>query len=85
MTLTPCSPNITNYPNPLSSRNAPALPRPHPCSLHPLLTWNQRMRMTRRVRPCVTMISEASAKRPFIMSRVRWSSKMVSLYAGQAA
>jgi hypothetical protein len=42
--------------------------------------WNQRMRKMRSARPWVTSTREAlSAKRPALMSRTRWSSKMVIL------
>lgn len=45
--------------------------------------WNQRMRKMRSARPWVTSTREVSpAKRPALMSRTRWSSKMVMLLQG---
>jgi ribosomal protein L19E len=42
--------------------------------------WNQRMRKMRRERPCVSSTSESCAlKRPALMSRTMWSSKIVIL------
>lgn len=40
--------------------------------------WNQRMRKMRMVSPWLTSTRLVSANRPISMSRVRWSSKMVS-------